>query len=375
LAGFAVFFSIPDFATHSTLKDKSTWQKLAEIDYPGALALVCTPVNLLHVYSNCISTTNILQTTTIVLFLYGLSGTIEIIPILLSIVSLLLFIAIEYRVAKDPIIPLSVLQNRGILLSCLAQLGFMAARWTILFYAPVFVLAVRGLGPALAGSVLIPTNAGFGTGGLLVGWLHVRRSGAFWMPSLVSLLLFGVTLSSLAWLSTSTASAALYLIAVFLNGLCTGAALNYTLAHLLHLAPVEMHFVATGLLSTFRGFAGSFGTAIGGGIFVRTLRGALVDGYERLDGGGPLNAGREELIKKLIGSPALVFSGGLSDAENAVAVLGYESALRILYTSAAVLCILVLLLQAGTGWADPVSQEEEEEIEEAVLEHNGTMEA
>lgn len=285
------------------------------------------------------------------------------------------FVAIEFFVASDPIIPLEVLKSRGILLSCLAQLGFMASRWTVLYFAPIFVLAVRGMSPTVSGAILIPTNAGFGTGGLVVGWLHVRRAGSFWLPSLVSLVFFGLTLSSLSFLSTATAPAWLYVLVIFLNGFATGAALNYTLAHLLHLAAPESHFISTSLLATFRGFAGSFGTAIGGGVFARTLRDALTKGYEDLDGGGDGGSGRQQLITRLIGSPALVFGGDLSDAERAVAVQGYEDALRVLYRSTAAVCVLVLLVQAGTGWAAPVTKEEEEEIDEAIAEHDGTMEA
>jgi hypothetical protein len=310
----------------------------------------------------------------IVLFLYGLSGTIQIIPIILSAVTLAGFVAIEYLFASDPIIPLAVLQSRGILLSCTAQLGFMAARWTVLYFAPIFVLAVRGLPPTVAGAVLIPTNAGFGTGGLVVGWLHVRRAGSFWLPSLVSLVFFGLSLSTLSLLSNAAAPAWLYVSVIFLNGFATGAALNYTLAHLLHLSAPESHFISTSLLATFRGFAGSFGTAIGGGVFARTLKDALTSGYEDLDGEG-LGPSRRELITRLIGSPALVFGGDLSDAERAVAVHGYEVSLKVLYRSAAAICILVLLVQAGTGWAAPATKEEEEEIEEALAEHDGTMEA
>ena len=317
------------------------------------------------------------QTVSIVLFLYSLaSNTIKAVPLVLSVLCLVGFVTVEYRVATDPIIPLVVLQNRGILLSCLSQLGFMAARWTILYFAPIFVLAVRGLGPALAGTVLVATNAGFGTGGLLVGWLHVRRSGSFWLPCLVSLTFFGLTLFGVSFVSNAAAPAWLYLTLLFLNGFCTGAALNYTLAHLLHLAPHDMHFVGTGLLGTFRGFAGSFGTAIGGGVFMRTLGAALTKGLEALDGTDQLSPARRELVKRLIGSPALVFGGGLSDAERMVAVAGYELSLRVLYRSAAAMCILVLVAQACTGWSEPViSEEEEAEIEEAIAEHDGATEA
>lgn len=186
---------------------------------------------------------------------------------------------------------------------------------------------------------------------------------------------FGLTLFGLSFVSNAATNAWLYIAVIFLNGFSTGAALNYTLAHMLHLADPATHFVSTSLLATFRGFAGSFGTAIGGGIFARTLRSVLASGFERLDGGEGLSKGRSELITKLIGSPALVFGGGLTDAERAVAVDGYESALRVLYQSAAALCILVLIVQAATGWAAPVSKEEEVEIEEEIAGHDGRMEA
>jgi hypothetical protein len=57
----------------------------------------------------------------------------------------------------------------------------MASRWTILFYTPVYAIAVRGWSPASAGAILVPTNAGFAIGGILAGWLHIRRAGSFYM--------------------------------------------------------------------------------------------------------------------------------------------------------------------------------------------------
>ena len=263
------------------------------------------------------------------------------------------------------------------LLSCFAQLGFMASRWTVLFYAPVFVLAVRGLSPAVAGSVLIPTNLGFALGGLIVGALHIRKAGSYWFASLASLLLFSLAIFAMAFVSNAAASTSIYVAAVFVNGLCTGAALNYTLTHLLHLSSPSLHYIVTGLLSTFRGFAGSFGTAIGGGVFARTLRDALTTGFTRLDGGDELGKAREKLITVLIGSPAMVWKEGvLNAAERQVAVFGYELALEALYKSAALVCVLVVLMQAGTGWAAPAGEkEDDDEIEREVAEGDRAMEA
>lgn len=373
LAGIGVYLSIPHYVTETEAsKGKSVLQKLAGIDYAGAFFLVSYSYPSISIM---LLSDRDLQTLTLVLFLYSLSGDIQYLPMGLSAVSLVVFLAIEQFFAPDPVIPIRVLKSRGVLLTCLAQTGFMAARWTILYYSPVFVLAVRGLSPAIAGSVLIPTNLGFGSGGLVVGWLHVRRAGSFWLPSIIALVLFACALLAVSFVSTATAPAWVYIIAVFANGFCTGSLLNYTLAHLLHLTRPAEHFIATGLLATFRGFAGSFGTAIGGGIFGRTLAASLAAGFKELDDGRPgASPDRARLITKLVGSPAMVFNGGLSDAERAVAVNGYENALAVLYHAAVLLSLVCVAIQAGTGWTAP-GPEDEEEVEEAIREADGEWEA
>ncbi|KAK1778872.1 major facilitator superfamily domain-containing protein [Copromyces sp. CBS 386.78] len=370
LGGLGVYASIPSFILSSGSPlaaggaEKTNLQKLKGIDYAGAVTL----------------------TSTIVLLLYSLSGRsgVHYTPLFSSLLTFSLFLVIESRYASDPIIPLRILRSRGILLSCLSQLGFMSARWTVLFYAPIFALAVHGASPALAGSILIPTNLGFGFGGLLVGVLHMTHraddhtSKGYWFPSLFSMSVFGLAILAMGYVSNASTQMSWYVATIFVNGLATGAAVNYTMAHLLHLSHVREHFIVTGLLATFRGFAGSFGTAIGGGIFGRELRASLYRGFEKLgwEEGMPRER-MEKLVTVLVGSPARVHEEGfLTVEERVVAVRGYEDALRTLYQSAAVLCVVVLLVQAGTGWtAGGVSEQEEREIEQAIVEHDGRMEA
>ncbi|KAH8196866.1 hypothetical protein TruAng_008979 [Truncatella angustata] len=340
MAGLGVYLSLPkSFEPGKEGKYISTSDKLKKIDYLGAVLL----------------------TGALITFLYGLSNTIQLVPIVISAGMLIAFVLVEYFVAADPIIPIVVLQSRGALLSCLSQLGFMAARWTILFYAPITALAVFGFSPATSGSMLIPTNIGFGVGGLIVGWLHVKRAGSFWLPCLVSLVLFGLSLFALSFTSCPSVPTWVFVGTIFVNGLCTGAALNYTLAHMLHLTPSNTHYIATSLLGTFRGFAGSFGSAIGGGIFARTLRDGLERGFKTLDNTEHLSFDRQQLIKRLLGSPALVHGGGLGTIEQQVAVQGYVAGIKVLFQSAVILAAIVFFLQAATGWKGPTDQEDNEE--------------
>ena len=335
--GTVLLLAIPHDFTAGKKYDEghTTLRRLAQLDYFGALTL----------------------TTSIVLFLFALSSPkrIPLLPIGLSAIVLVTFIINEVYLSHDPIIPLTLLKSRGLLLTCLGTVGYMMARWCVLFYTPTYAIAVRGWAPATAGSILIPTNGGFAIGGLAVGWLHIKRQGSFYIPSVVVYALFPITLVLLAGLTTEHSSPVLFVLVVFACGAVTGAALNYNLAHLLHLTPKSTHYVATSLLATFRGFAGSFGSAIGGGLFTRTLYQSLEHGFEEK---GLKHRG--DLVRRLLGSPALV--GGLSGLEREVAITGYEDALRTLFLAGAGLAAVTVLVQAGTGWKG--AKDEESKLEE-----------
>lgn len=294
-----------------------------------------------------------MQTASTVLFLYGLAGDLRPLALLLSPLFLGAFLLTEYRFAADPVIPLAVLSSRGILLSCLAQLGLMSARWSLLYFAPIFMLAVRGTTPATSGSILVPTNLGFTIGGVVVGWVHIRRSGPFWLPCIVAFAAFAVSLLVLAAVARPGASMPALIFIVFLNGITTGAALNYTLAHLLHHAHPGTDYVASSLLATFRGFGGSFGTSIGGGVFYRFLSASLTSGYLALDGGRHLSPYHENLITRLQGMPHLVFNGDLSPQDQHVALLGYASAIGSVWRAAGIMVLIMVVVQAATGWKAP----------------------
>ncbi|KKY25926.1 putative mfs multidrug transporter [Diplodia seriata] len=341
--GIVVFLSIPSHLGASKGDTRTLKDKISQIDYAGAVLL----------------------TAAITTLLISLSGPqVLVLPLILSLLLLPSFIVTELYFARDPIIPITLLKSRGTALTCLATLGFMMARWSVLFYTPVYALGVRLWAPAAAGSILIPTNLGFGSGSLLAGLLHIRRAGSFYLPSLITMAIFPLTLLVLGLASRAATPAALYVLLTFLNGLTTGAAINYTLVHALHLTPKHTHFVLTSLVATFRGFAGSFGSAIGGGVFARLLTDSLTHGFTRR---GSEPGAKDELIRRLLGSPALV--ARLQGVDRAVAIEGYEYALRGLFLAAVALAVVAAVVQAGTGWrgydeGQEVTRHEEESADE-----------
>lgn len=123
------------------------------------------------------------QTAANVLLLYSLSRpNISYTYIAISLVLFVIFLAVESTpaIAPEPIVPISIVRSRGVLLSGISSTGIMMARWAILFYLPVYGIAVRGWSPAEGGVIMIPTNAGFALGGLLVGWIHIRKATSYY---------------------------------------------------------------------------------------------------------------------------------------------------------------------------------------------------
>jgi predicted MFS family arabinose efflux permease len=361
IAGVGVFLAIPSFnhdsnnsnknstttTTTSSKTPHSILALLSQLDLPGLLLLVLT----------------------IVLLLYSLSSTPQITypTLALSLLSLSLFLAVESRpcllrsTSSQPILPLPLLLSPPILLTSLATLTAMTARCSILFYTPVYALSVRAFSPTQAGLILLPTNAGSALGNLLVGHFHVRRSGSFYTPSVVVYACFAVSVLAIALITTQDVWMGWYFVVAGVNGFMIGASMVYALAHVLHRTPGDSHFIVSGLIATFRGLSASFGSAIGGGVFSRILKKALTGGFEDR---GVSAKGKRELIRKLSGSPALVSK--LAGIEREVAVEGYVVALRTLFMTAAVVAVVSMVLQAGTGWRaveddGRVGGEEEEE--------------
>lgn len=175
LGGICIYFSIPLSFTTGKKSDLTLRQKLARIDYLGAVTLVSNPSNRSDF------TLDITQVATITSLLVGLSSPhIPLLPTIFAPPIFVVFIFNEIYYASDPIIPVIVLRSPGTLLTCLSTLGFFMARWSVLFYTPVYAIAVRGWAPASAGSMLVPTNAGFALGNLLTGFFHIKRAGSFY---------------------------------------------------------------------------------------------------------------------------------------------------------------------------------------------------
>ncbi|KIW54195.1 hypothetical protein PV05_06572 [Exophiala xenobiotica] len=342
-AALLAFFSIPPPPREAVVSghtatgygQQSLAKKLSQIDYFGVITIIGA----------------------VVLLLYSLSSPqVQVTPIILSLASLVLFVLVEAHWAKQPIVPVSVLKSRGNILTGVATVGVMTARWGVLFYTPTYVLTLRGWSQASAGLTLIPTNLGFGVGGLLAGWLHIRRTGSFYVSCIVTFGLFALSMLAVSWISTPHSNIYIYIAVLFLNGFIVGSLLNYSLAHVLHLTTPATHIIVIPLNAMFRSLSGSFGSSVSGGLFLRTLSRTLSEEFARRG-----ITGKSPLIRQLVGTPILVQR--LTGVDREVAVIGYETALKTMYLVGGFFALGMLVVQAGVGWTAPEVVKGEEDAD------------
>lgn len=70
--------------------------------------------------------------------------------------------------------------------------------------------------------------------------------------------------------------------------------------------------------------------------------------------------GREELVRRLLGGPALV--GSLKGIERAIAVGAYAGGLRGVFLAGSVVALTMVIVQAGTGWGGAKEEDQEEDV-------------
>ena len=90
-------------------------------------------------------------------------------------------------------------------------------------------------------------------------------------------------------------------------------------------------------------------------MFIRVLQSNLETGFAQNGG----LQGREDLVRRLLGSPALVKT--LKGMEKVVAVNSYTASVKGLFLTASGLALAMVFIQAGTGWKRGVEQNEREE--------------
>ena len=219
----------------------------------------------------------------------GWGSSTTLITLAAGAVLLALFVAIEARLAKRPLVPLRIFGSRTLTGANVVVFLLGAAAFAMWFFVSLYLQQVLGYSPIQAGVAFLPMTAMIVIGSTMAGRLTARAGAG---PLLViGMTLFGAGMLLFAQISPSGS----YLGDILAPSLLTaiGMGLAFVPVTIAAMAGVERAEagLASGLVNTSRQFGGSLGLAI-----LATLAGertqhllgahasvhtALTDGYQR----------------------------------------------------------------------------------------------
>lgn len=179
-----------------------------------------------------------------------------------AVVLLALFIYIERR-AEEPILPLTLFENRIILVASVGNLVLGMVMFGVTSYVPLFVQGVQG------GSA---TSAGITLGPLLLAWPIAATASAkiiirygYRFTAGMGALLYTLGTAMMVFFQPQT-NLAFIVVAMFLTGMGLGFASSAYILSVQNAVPWNMRGVATASSQFFRTISGTIGVALMGTI-------------------------------------------------------------------------------------------------------------
>ncbi|MFL5319899.1 MAG: MDR family MFS transporter [Myxococcaceae bacterium] len=237
------------------------------LDYLGALTLMVFAVPLLLALSLGRRTINPGETG----YLWGSPQILGM--FVLSVVGLVAFVLVERRV-KDPILDLSLFQNKTFTIGNLAAFASGGAFLGAIVFLPLFMVNVVGLSATNSGLTITPLTMGIVAGNIVSGQL-VSRTGRYKPLLLGSLIILNVAFAIMAFTLTADSTQGGVTLKMILVGIGLGPSIPiFTLAIQNAVAPQRIG-VATSAATFFRQMGSTIGVAVLGTVFGASLTSAM----------------------------------------------------------------------------------------------------
>ncbi|KAJ5301766.1 hypothetical protein N7508_006629 [Penicillium antarcticum] len=195
------------------------------------------------------------------------------VPLVLGVVGLVTFVLYESYVAKDPMIPYSVFQDRtiSVMYICTISLGLII--WCTLYYIPLYYEAVLGYDPIIAGVAMFPetfTIASITTVSAIIMTKIGRYRWAVWSDWMITVLGLGL----LVLLETDR-SIAQWVCLNLVPGIGLGLVITSMGYGIQAASSSENLPIAVAMFSFFRALGQALGVAIGEAIFQNRMEANL----------------------------------------------------------------------------------------------------
>ncbi|KAI9812466.1 MAG: hypothetical protein M1827_004697 [Pycnora praestabilis] len=259
--------------------------------------------------------------------IYSWSSWRTLVPLILSGLGLFGFVIYEVYVPAEPVIRLTIFNNRTAAITYVTTVIHGMVLWSLLYYLPLYYEAVKGLSPIVSGVALFPESFTVAPASIAVG-IAITKTGryrwAVWSGWFFAVL--GCGLLCLMDVNTSTAGW------IFLNlvaGLGTGI-LFPSMAFAIQASVEKSDDIAfaVAMFSFFRAFGQTLGVAIAGTIFQNQIEKKLLS-Y-------PLLAARANEYSQDASGLVQVIRGMAEGSEEKLQLItSYADALKIVW---AVMC-------------------------------------
>lgn len=186
-----------------------------------------------------------------------------------SSLSFIVFVYIELKIARDPILPLSFLKDRSVLGSSLSNWCCMMVLMTTTYYLPVYFSAVLNMKPTDIGKRLLPNFFSVAFGSLGAGYYMKRTGKYYWF--VIFFCAIAVLGQFQIFLINPTISTWRQYILTIIPGFGTSVLITVALLAMIAAVPHKHQAATTSISYAFRSTGSTLGVAIGGAIFRQSL--------------------------------------------------------------------------------------------------------
>ncbi|KAM3070828.1 hypothetical protein ACMFMG_009746 [Clarireedia jacksonii] len=257
----------------------------------------------------------------------------------IGVVTFAVFLAVEWKVAKLPIMPLHLFRNG---LSCnillIQNVLFGIVFWGNLFYMPIYLINVRGYTAIMAGAIIMPMVGSQGLGSILSG-LVISHTKRYNPVMILGQWVWALLLIPQAFYSRTTPIWAICLVGFF-QGLGTGCCFQPSLVAILAHSRRADRAVLNSLRNFLRTMGGSLGLTLASTILNNVLKARLR---------GVVSSSVADTITTSINQ---LDSLGLSAVQRSAVLDAYMASVRtvfMLYAPLIGACALAALLVCDNG--------------------------
>ncbi|KAH9173079.1 MFS general substrate transporter [Lactarius sanguifluus] len=290
---------------------KSSKEVLKRIDYGGSATLLVSVLSFLVFLSARYSDEQPWEAPGVIL------------PLALSVVSLIAFVLVELCVASEPMLAPFLLKQKMPVLNGLSNFFVANCTFTIMYFFPMWFQTVALTSASTAGLHLLPNSISMSCGSMFAGWM-VHRTGKYKLLNLVFGAFPFLAASFITQIREDSGPAQLWFSIIplgFGNAVVLQTMLVALLAHL----PRSQMAVGTGFVQLFRGLGQVSGVGVASALFQYTLSAEL---RKRIHG-----PGADQLINRIRHSATLIASLPLETQR--AARDSYAIALRAVFIMAA----------------------------------------